>query len=210
MFLLRKTCILCIDHNRNVAALGGDKDRELLLILADLLQNTVISGKRTRYNRNFVADLESGFGNRVCNLELLKLCLGEGDRSRPGANKAGDTRNITDGVPAFIVHHHVDQHVSGHDFAFHFLLLTLRIGDKAFFGQNHHIKDEVTKTAVLYDLLNAEFYLAFVTRVGMDDIPLRAKIHLIDITHCIVLRLTDDTGQPKEEIAERLIDTVDG
>ena len=62
--LLRKAGVLGVDHNRDIAALGGDQHGQLLLILADFLKYAAVTGKRTGNHIDLISDLEGGFCSR--------------------------------------------------------------------------------------------------------------------------------------------------
>ena len=169
--------------NGDVACSCIDKQRNVFLVLADFRDRAFVSLEDTGDHRDFVPHLKAEFFFVDFHIELFDLFVGERDGSGPGADKTGDTGNVSDHMPGFIGHRHLHEHISGEELDLHLFLFALFIDDRLHSCGDLDVINEMGEMAVLDDFFEIGFDFVLKTGVGMDDIPFGTLVEFVEVTH---------------------------
>src|SRR5438046_2128982 len=107
-----------IQNHRGLATKERNQYGHFIAIHINIAYRTDEIGERAIYHTHTLAFRETNLGlwllSFLCNLfqNGLDFMLHEGNRFRPRANKARNTRRVTYDIPGFVAHDHLDQHIA--------------------------------------------------------------------------------------------------
>ena len=169
-----------VEFNRGFPAKEGDQHPHFALVFIDIADRADEVHERPFDNPHRIAPLQSDFDpGRAAGGDIPhKFHFCGVQRHRLGAavavilagDETGYARRLPHYIPAFIVHHHLDQHIAGE--AFPHFLLPLPVLEHGFpLDRYFHRQDAVLHLHTFDAGVEVALDPFLLTGIGMDDVP---------------------------------------